>query len=493
MRELRKLKTLVVVFLILLAFLVGVVVYQHIQNERINGELSMQNISLCELEDIRDFSVCTSEGGKTVFHFDDSHHLISAEHEGKDFSSDMLYASQIDTDMFRMLSFSVVKKIEMPSDLGSYGLDSNCSVISFCTKDGSSQEIRIGSLLPNKSGVYLQINGQDEVVIADYSYYQAIHTSFEKYLNMNVLMLDRSDILKIDFDRTSNGDHWSMKPLEDYDNGVFLEPRYMVMEPIEREPTDQLIQLFEQILKLQVSEYISIDESEYAAYGLDQPEYHFLIFKTNGECIDLYFSMELAGYFYGYSSNMPYVFRVQSQSLSGIDLSPFELCEAYVRQEYFEDIKSCRVTIKDEEFSMQFSFGNSQSFQSDDVKLSLNQRNAKVYSSDGHCYGLVLFDSIFWMPISDVENEANPDASQAEATIFVTKVNSEIYSIKLVPKDEDSYYCMIDDRYTGYIVDRSVLYKDNGSNLENYGIWDAYVLANEAIDYQNSDKIYDRP
>ena len=60
-------------------------------------------------------------------------------------------------------------------------------------------------------------------------------------------------------------------------------------------------------------------------------------------------------------------------------------------------------------------------------------------------------------------------------------------------KNENEYYCFLNDRYSGFIVERSVLYKDNGKTMSGYGIWDAYNLTNEAIDNKNAEGIYDRP
>ena len=492
MKELRKLRILASIFAALLLCLIGVLVYRHVQQIHTNQSLEANRYSLCEFDDVRVVSIHTEESD-IEFSYNEAHQFIGACHDGVEFSPEFLQEDLVTGTVQMLRDFSVLKEFEGDADLSQYGLTDNCSKISISTSDGSIHLLRVGNLLPDKSGIYVQVEGEKRVLIADYSFYQVLYRSFNTYLSSRVIYLERKEVSHIDFSRTTTGEFWSMKPLEDFDNGLYLEHRYLVTEPIEREPSEAMIQLFEQVIQLQAAEFLPINQEDYASYGLEQPEFHFSITKTNGEVTDLFLSMEISGYYYGYCTDIPYTFRISTQMLPGIEQPVMELMEAYVRKEFFTDVRMVRVRIKDTEFEMEYDMGNAQSFDSESVMLLLDSRDAKVFSSSGYCYGLVLFDSIFWMPIAEVDDDASPVLADEEASITVTRTNSEVYTIKLVSKNENQYYCFIDDRYTGYIVDRSVLYKDNGSNLEDFGIWDAYLLANEAIDHQDSDKIYDRP
>ena len=73
------------------------------------------------------------------------------------------------------------------------------------------------------------------------------------------------------------------------------------------------------------------------------------------------------------------------------------------------------------------------------------------------------------------------------------KTSGEIVDLQLVPNGSDEYYCFINNSYSGFIVDRSVLYKDNGHELSGFGVWDAFCLTTEAIDKKDSNDMYDRP
>lgn len=494
MKELRKLKRLAVIFVVCVVCLIGVLIVQAIQQARINDEASKQHIEVCSMDNTQSLSWKRTDGVETVFTFDANHKLSEIFHDGQTFLPALMNEDLIRDTLGRLMGFSVQKTIDEPENLGVYGLDANYVTLTISAYDGTSHVIRVGQLTPEQTGIYVQYDTDSKVFIADYSYYQAIKTSFENFLSPYITSYDRSEISSVSFDRASTGTHWTMSPMEDYDNGVYLERRYKVTEPIEQEnPSEQSIKLFEQILNFPVSQYIPIDKESFASYGLDQPEYHFAITKTNGEVVDLYLSVEIGGYYYGYISNNPYTFRILPQTLPGIDLSAFELFDVYVQKEFINDVRSATVQIKDTSFVFECEWKGDVTFDSDTVLLNVNKRNAKVITSNGDCYGLVLFESIFWMPVSDVDRDANPKLENVEASISITRADSKFYTIKLVPKDDNSYYCFINDAYTGYIVDRSVLYKDNGKKMEGFGIWDAYLLLNEAIENQDANKIYDRP
>lgn len=492
MKELRKLRNLAVIFAALLLVLIGVLIHQYVEQSRTDRSLKNDSFSLCDFSDIRSISI-SNEDDRTSFSYNETHNLLTGTHNGIVFEADMLNESLVESKIRQLIAFQVLKRIEGPTSLNDYGLGENASIVSVFTTDGSEHTIKIGNLVSDKSGIYVQVDSSQSILIADYSYYKNLYASFDSLMSQLVISLNRTEVKQMRFDRTSTGEYWSMSPDQDFDNGLFLEHRYKVTEPIKREASEAVINLFEQVIQLHASEYLPIDKNDYASYGLDQPEFHFTIDKTDGQKINLFLSFEINGYYYGYISENPYTFRIEAQLLPGLEMPVLELLEAYVRGEYFDEVQSVKVKIKDEEFSMRFEMPSAQSFENENVKLTLNMRDAKVFSSNKECYGLLLFDAIFWMPIRSLDYDATPELANVEATISVTRVDSKSYKIELVPKDNQNFYCFIDGAYTGYIVDRSVLYKDNGSNLKNFGIWDAYLLTNEAIDHQDSDKIYDRP
>ena len=337
------------------------------------------------------------------------------------------------------------------------------------------------------------VSGSTEVLVADYGLYQCLTRNFEDYLDRYIFNYERVEINEISFENRSTGDAWTVKVQPDNDTGVILEPDYDCTYPMQREPNNTMINLLEAIRQFRVSQYIPIAEENYAAYGLDDPQYLIHLHLMSGETVDVSLSMEISGYYYGFSSNNPYTFCVEPSNLPGLTMRSFDLIDSYVIHGYLNDVTTVEVTVKDHTFIIDCMLNESYDFYSDDSVFQLDKRNAKVYDSNGECYGLLLFGSIFNMPVSRVDYDVNPDLSDVEATIKVNRLTSEITTLKLVPCGDHEFYCFINDFYSGFIVDRSVLYKDNGHEMSGFGVWDAYLLTTEAIDNKSASDVYDRP
>lgn len=494
MKELKKLIVLAGIFVLLLAVLLGIVVYKAVEKSRLNKETENNRVTLCDIENLKTLSVEGKDRASTVFTFSEKHQVAEIKRDGDTFSSSMLNLGEITEVMDKLLHFSVANRFDVAAnDVAKYGLSDPQYTITAEKTDGTKTVLYVGNLVEAKTGVYVMFPGEESVIVAEYSFYQSLNRNFENFLNKYVLYLERSEIDEISFERRSTGDRWTVRPLADYDNGLFLEPRYQVTYPMQRDPDDLMYRLLSAVIQMQVSQYVPIAKEDYASYGLDAPEYMFSIRLKTGEEINISLSMEISGYYYGICSNNPYTFRIDPLTLPGLNSKALDLIDSYVIHGYLDDVSSVSCSIKDKSFILECHLSSSMSFSSEDTIFKLDQRNAKVFSSDGECYGLVLFDAIFNMPVSRVDNEAKPELTNVEAHIHVTKTSGETIDLKLVRLGENEYYCFINDHYSGFIVDRSVLYKDNGHDLQGFGVWDAYQLATEAIDNKNQNNVYDRP
>ncbi|MBP5417063.1 MAG: DUF4340 domain-containing protein [Clostridiales bacterium] len=494
MKEQKKLGILAAVFLVLVIILSAVLIKKHIDKKNIDSQFQDHIVNVCNQEELKSLSVTGAKGDKILFTFNDSHAVTKITYNGREFSDSMLNSSEVNGYLDQILHFSFRNSIDaQPGDDAKYGFNAPSYTVSCEKKDGSTIVYSAGDLLSTKNGVYARMGNEDKVYVADYSLYQKLSSRFEDFLNRRILNLERSDVKQITFERASTKDRWVVKPLPDKVNGVLVEARYQVSYPMDREANSTMKTLLSSLLRLQISQYVPIAEEDMASYGLNDPEYTFDILLNNGEEIKLSLSMELGGYYYGVSSNTPYSFRVSPATLPGMNLRSFDLIDSYVIHGYLNDVSKVEVTIKDTSFVLDCRLDKTMSFENENTLFQLDQRNAKIYSSQGECYGLLLFGSIFNMPVSRVDYEASPELKNVEATIHVVKNTSEIIDLKLVPLGDSEYYCFINGRYSGFIVDRSVLYKDNGYDMSDFGIWDAYCLATEAIDKKNKDNIYDRP
>ena len=493
-KDLRKIGILLAVLCALVVILLTVLIVRYVKQKNIEKQEKENTVELVSREQIKSMTITRENGEELKIKFNLSHEIDSFSINENEFASDEIVMTEVDYLFRHLASFSISNTLDLNGkNVADYGLSPEKCRVTVNRLDGSTEVLLTGGLTSDKNGVYVRREGEDKAYVAEYAVYQAVTLPVESFLNRYVIHLERNEVSEISFQRKSTGDSWLIEILEDYDNGVFLEPRYQVHYPMERDANNDMILLINSILQFQADRFISVADEDLSSFGLDDPEYLFELKLKNGQKVELGLSMELGGYYYGICSNIPYVFSVDPSYLAGMNKSPFELIDSYVIHGYLDDVRTVNATIKDKSFVLDINLASDRSFVSEDTTVMLDQRNAKVYNSEGDCYGLLLFGSIFQMPVSRVDYDAQPVLENVEASFSVVKTNSEITSLKLVPKENEEYYCFINDRYSGFIVSRSVLYKDNGYEMSGFGVWDAYLLANEAIDNKNSNDVYNRP
>ena len=494
MKYIRQLMIPLIILGVLTFCLVTYLVVHAVRMNSINKTYQPKSYEVCAKTDVQAMTITSADGEKIEYVLNSNGGLESASHNDVLFTSSQIEAQAVFEQMESICTFYYDKDFNLSDGSpAEYGLDSDKRTITIKKTNGNTVVLHCGNALPDKSGMYVRVNDEQTVYIASTVFYRAATRNFQDVLSYYVLGYTKADVYEVEFNRRSTEEKMIIRPEEDYDNGIFLESRYSVQYPVQRDPSDTLVALMDKMLDLKATGYVAISDSDVAAYGLDNPEYTFDITLNSGEKTQIVFSRELNGYYYGHCSTNPYYFRVLVENLRGLNTPVYTLIDAYVHLEYLENVRSIKGTIGDTSFSMEIFLDSTYSITSETTILKLDQRNAKVYSSDGSCYGLLLFGSICQMRISDVDPDAKPTLEKISAEFTVVCADQSSYSIKLVERNSESYYCFVDDRYSGFIVDRSVLYKDNGHEMTGFGVWDAYNLVNEAIDNQDAEGFYNRP
>ena len=235
MKEMKKIIALGAALLVLVIALLTIVIVKHEEKKRKDKEIESQQLVLCERESLRSLTVEESNGAKTVIYMDDNSSAMKIIRDDKEFSKIMLDTAMVNNWIDSVLRFSVENSFDSSDDLSAYGLSSPQYRISAEKKDGTNTVFSVGNLVSNQSGVYLQLAGENKVYVASYIMYKTLSSPFENLLNHMVLYLERSEVDQISLERKSTKDHWTVKTLPDEDNGLFIEPRYKVLYPMQRE------------------------------------------------------------------------------------------------------------------------------------------------------------------------------------------------------------------------------------------------------------------
>jgi hypothetical protein len=494
MGNLRKLKTLIFILLALLVVLGIVLVAKYIEKVKKQKELDKNSIHLGLSTDVREFSIEGKDGSLTQLHLDTHGQITSVSHDGTDYVKEKLNLTEAQKVLETTLFFQINKSFDASSqNISDYGLSPSEYKVTIEKLDGTKTILSLGALTSGRTGVYAKVEGDDRILVADYTLYQVLSMPFENYLSSYIFFMTKEDVEEVSFIRRSNGDAWTVKSVEDNEESVILEQKYEATYPMKREATEKLVDLLNAIYMLQATQYVPIAKEDMASYGLDEPEYTFTIKLLDGQTHELFLSKELGGFYYGYTSSNPYTFKVDVQMIPGLNLSSFDLIDSKVVHAGLEEVRTINFKVKDKEFNLECNVAESMDFMDQYTTITLDGRNAKVFDSNGECYGTLLFGAVVDMKVSRVDYSATPELKNEVATIRVNYTDGDVLELKLVPLSQEEYYCFINGFYSGFILDRSVLYKDNGRAMTGFGIWDAYLLINEAIDNKDVDDIYDRP
>ncbi len=496
MKDVKKLFLPLIVLGLLILALVVYLVVDGIKKKSVEENYGAKSYSVFETANIQKMEILSSKGETTVFEFDGNDGVTACSHNGSSVELNQLDQNAVYDYLGQFAQVSVVRQAASGQiDTSLYGLDKDSYTVTLTQKDGKTNVLHFGKPVEDESGIFFRLDDEDKVSIVKYYYYQKLSSEFENLLDVRVISLERLMVSNITLTRASRNDKIVVAVVEEKNTSVISTITYKVVEPVETTPKTELISLMDKILDFRVTQYLNIPKEEYASYGLDNPAYTFTVKKTSGETIDIYLSREINGMYYGYSSNSTSTFKVLSSYLTGLELPINELFETYIKRGYLDTISSVTVVLEGKKFEMEIQLDKTtKDIMNVNSMLSVNKRDARVVSSDGQvCYGLMLFDSICNMRYSDYDKQATPELKDPVLSMQFYTVNRSTYTVKLVQRDEQTYYCFINDEYSGFIADRSVIYKDNGRYLTGFGVKDAYNLCNEAIDNQDLYGVYDRP
>ncbi|MCQ2466198.1 MAG: DUF4340 domain-containing protein [Clostridia bacterium] len=385
-----------------------------------------------------------------------------------------------------LLDFNADTKIDSSNvNLADYGLaDPECK-ITVSTASGVRTVI-IGNDTVSGGKCYVMVDNDTNIyTIPTAKKSFCLYDDLKFYQSIS-LGIDYDDVSKITIERTRDNLKLECVPEEYDETGANL---FNITSPVNAKAGAYLTRLLNDLGGLEIAAFTTLSDEELEEYNILNPGYHFSFEKTNGEVVDLYLSELHNGVFYGYGSFTNDYFMISSQQINYIDSPIMDLIYPYVCYFSVTDVKKITCTLEDG-YEFEFTFETKDSISSSDAKVHLDGRDAKIFSSSGRCYAAILFEAFACVDIGGIELEATPTLSNP---VLSYKVHYNDYTSKVisfVPRDSSSYYCFINDEYSGYYVYARELFNDGGTDTYAYGIVPAYDLANLAID-NDLNGIYD--
>jgi len=492
----KSVKNLIVPFIILIALIIGVVIYYVATNIKNSQETETSqgyiDVVFFNYTDVASVSVYNSETQftslvKCSFGADDS---MTFDYQGDDAVEGQKYSqSKLYEYISYLVSFTCNAKVSSAGNYADYGLDNPRYTISITTISGDVTTIYLGNKSPDGQFCYMYVAGSADIyTINVFKYDLAAKTGID-FLDSTALSIDYSDLATVHFDRKTDGLSLDANVILN-DKGVASFEFY---KPYTHSSSGYFCTMIDSIVDLEITEYVAIAPDELSKYGLEEPTYHFVLTSNSGSKTELFFSRELSGYYYGYVAGMDNYFMISTYQIDNLDLAETVLIDPYVCYCYAKDISTINCTYGDKSFKFTLYVPDGESITSDKSSVELDGRNAKISDSTGRSFCSILFESIACIKIAGSEPDAVVDTSAGPVITLEFVDNAYTSTVyEFYTRDADSFYVFKNGEFTSFYVYSSEIFYNGGLDTYSYGFWSAYELLSEAIT-NNANGIYEIP
>ena len=349
----KSIKNLLVPFIILIALVISAVVYFAVEKirskEPADTSVGMVDIVYYNASDIASLSVYDRENGidSLVNCSLDSNNTIHYEYCGADAEPSVTYSqSKLAAYVSALSCYSSNYKVSSTGNYSEYGLDTPSYVITVKTVNGNDTTVNLGNRTPDGKNCYMYVSGSSDIYLVNVDKLYQAEKNAMSFMDSSVLSLDYNEIKSVHFDRKSDGLSLDVS-ITVKDSGNVA---YDIIKPYSHKASTYFEKMIDSVTHLEIAEFIDISISELSKYGLDIPEYHFVITMNSGEKTELYFSKQINGYYYGYISGSDNYFMLTGYQLEGLDLNETVLIDPYICYCYIKDISSITGTYGDRSF-----------------------------------------------------------------------------------------------------------------------------------------------
>lgn len=376
------------------------------------------------------------------------------------------------------------------ANLSEYGLDNPAFTVTITKNDGSSNVILIGDLSPDKESCYVCAAGSKAVYSIFYKKYETASYVAKDFLDKKIAAIELSSIESVRFERRKDSLDLSANAV--YDESADIAT-FKFVKPFEVDSSSYFDRLIENICYIEANEYEDPTNENLSKFGLSNPSYTVTLRAKNALVYKFDFSSVMNGFYYGRLNGSGKIFKVTSDRIDNLESPLLVLLNSYVFYDTCDDVLSIECSSSERSFVMKLDVPKEKSFSDLEAQVSLDGRNAKVFSSSGRSYAAMLYESIFCIDIGGVDYTASISESAVPVmtiTVFDRNHSSVVYTF--FKRNAESYYVCKNGEYTKFYVYGRELYNDGGTDTYDYGIWPAYDLLTKAIT-NNLNGVYDIP
>lgn len=337
-----------------------------------------------------------------------------------------------------------------PQDLSVYGLDKPFTV-TFFNEAGESQTIEVGNATPTGDYYYVKKgNGKEVYTLVRYlaEYMKPNRYSLVSRQLYHKSNLDLEDMTELTFCRDGEivfSAHLKKAPVD-----------WLITEPVEIGANLQNLDLFLRGLSgLTAAAVVDDVSSDLSQYGLDEPRYVFK-YTLDGQSYELKVGKREGSVYYIMMEGKDYVYTVSTENLNYVDMPLKDVALMMVYTPSIFDTAKLVIELDGRTDVLEMDI--SQQLTEDDVYI-FNGRS--IDDKDNRSLFRKYFQGAIAISGDRLDLDANPEG-KPEVRLTYTSKAGEVTVVELVPTpDGYGYYGMKNGKYTGLVIGKRELDKDN--------------------------------
>lgn len=208
------------------------------------------------------------------------------------------------------------------ADLASYGLDKPLATMTVTLKTGEKHVIKYGNELVSGSAAYVMLDDSGRICSVDSDISDKTGNSFLDLLDKTqVVGIEKNDLTNLTFERAKDGLMLvAACTLVGESDSETASLEFSLSEPLNIEgDSTALTTLAEEATGVSASKFIELDPKDLSKYGLDNPQYSFVLKSKDKTVLFKIGKMADGENYYATSDAMPAVFTIASNSFTTVD------------------------------------------------------------------------------------------------------------------------------------------------------------------------------
>lgn len=363
------------------------------------------------------------------------------------------------TDEFELNSFTMnsicatmsdltATKILDDNDASKYGFDNPIKVTAYL--DDEIYTLLIGDATPTYESFYVMKEDSDDIYLIDYTDGAILCATKDSLKDTYMLGFHTYDITHFCLWQGEEKDENILFSMYENDDGT-----WRMEKPYEDDSVynTQIDTFLSDTVKDEIYSFVTenCEESDYSKYGFDDPQYVYEV--TAGDQTKKIIFGDFTNNeneIYGLFTNSGQVVTFYSGDIATLSYDTMDMMNTTVYSADIDEITEITVEMPDATAELEID-ASSESYTINGTKIE-NDDTKELYMTFYNAFNNAYFESI--------QNDQEPEG-EPEITVTYVGADNIVTKISYIPvpgEDSNTYWAMKNDKYTGFVVRKKVIY-----------------------------------